>query len=46
MEKKEMSVYSTPEVEIITLDLNNPVLVDGVSGGGHTNPGIDPDPLD
>ena len=44
MEEKDKSIYSAPIAEIVCLRLTNSVLQ--VSGGGHTNPGDDPDPLD
>ena len=46
MKLEKLNNYFAPEVEVIKLYLKNPVLVDEVSGGGHTNPGDDPDPLD
>lgn len=46
MKKETPNNYLAPEVEVISLHLKNPVLIDEVSGGGHNNPGDDPDPLD
>ena len=46
MKKETPNNYLAPEVEVISLHLKNPVLIDEVSGGGHNNPGDNPDPLD